>query len=61
VTLQTLVQAIKSVLAAFAGIQSNDQRKKDFEQGSWGTYIVVGLVLTIVLVFVLILLVSAIL
>lgn len=59
--LQNLVQAIKSVLAAFAGIQSNEQRKKDFDQASWGTYIIVGIILTAFFVFFLIFLVSAIL
>ena len=30
----TITQVIKSVLAAAIGVQSNDNRQKDFEQGS---------------------------
>ena len=57
----TIIQVVKSVLSAFVGVQSEDNRKKDFEQGSLSTYVIAGIVFTIVFVGGLILLVSAVL
>jgi len=54
----TITQVIKSVLAAFIGVQSEDNRKKDFEQGSLSTYIIAGLIFTIFFVAAIIFLVS---
>jgi hypothetical protein len=57
----TITQVIKSVLAAAIGVQSNDNRQKDFEQGSLSTYIIAGVVFTVLFVLGLIFLVSSIL
>ncbi|MDD1627862.1 MAG: DUF2970 domain-containing protein [Methylococcaceae bacterium] len=54
----TITQIVKSVLAAFIGVQSEDNRKKAFEQGSFSTYIIVGLICTILFVVVVASLVS---
>jgi Protein of unknown function (DUF2970) len=56
----TITQVIKSVLSAFIGVQSDENRKKVFEQGSPSTYIIAGLIFTILFVGAIILLVSAI-
>ena len=55
----TLTQVFKSVLAAFIGVQSEANRKKDFEQGSLSTYIIAGLIFTVFFVAAIIFLVSA--
>ncbi|MGR9051675.1 MAG: DUF2970 domain-containing protein [Gammaproteobacteria bacterium] len=54
----TIIQVIKSVLAAAAGIQSNDNREKDFAHGSLPIYIVAGLIFTVLFVLVISFLVS---
>lgn len=41
---------ISSVLAAGFGIQSQKNRERDFENGSPGDYIVVGIIFVVVLV-----------
>ncbi|MDD5578683.1 MAG: DUF2970 domain-containing protein [Methylobacter sp.] len=55
---QTIIQVIKSTLSAFIGVQSTANRKQDFEHGSLTTYIIAGLIFTIVFVVGLIFLVS---
>ncbi|MBE0507835.1 MAG: DUF2970 domain-containing protein [Marinospirillum sp.] len=40
-----MLQVIKSVLAAFFGVQSEKNRQRDFQQSSPLPYILVGLVL----------------
>jgi hypothetical protein len=57
----TITQIIKSVLAAAIGVQSDDNRQKDFEQGSLSTYIIAGVVFTVLFVCGLVFLVSTIL
>jgi hypothetical protein len=54
----TITQVIKSVLAAAIGVQSDKNRQNDFEQGSLSTYIIAGLIFTVVFVFALVFLVS---
>jgi hypothetical protein len=54
----TITQVFKSVLAAFMGVQSEANRKKAFEQGSLSTYIVAGLICTILFVIAVVSLVS---
>ena len=54
----TITQVIKSVLAAFIGVQSEANRKKDFEQGSLSTYVIAGLIFTVFFVAAIIFLVS---
>jgi hypothetical protein len=43
-------QVISSVFAAAFGVQSNKNRERDFTQGKPATYIIVGLVFTILFV-----------
>ncbi|WP_136254472.1 DUF2970 domain-containing protein [Onishia niordana] len=43
-------QVLKSVLAAFFGVQKDQQRKKDFEEGRPTAFIIVGLLMALVLV-----------
>ena len=57
----TFIQIVKSVLAAFVGVQSDNNRQQDFAQGKLSTYVIAGIIFTLVFVGGLILLVSAIL
>jgi hypothetical protein len=57
----TIIQTIKSILAAFIGVQSEQNRKIDFEQGSLTIYILAGLAFTIAFVCALVFLVSRVL
>jgi Protein of unknown function (DUF2970) len=57
----TIIQTITSILAAFVGVQSDKNRKVDFEQGSLTTYVVGGLIFTVVFVATLIFVVSKVL
>ncbi len=57
----TIIEIVKSVFAAFIGVQSNANRQKDFTEGSLKTYIVVGILFTIAFIATLIFVVSAIL
>lgn len=50
-----------SILAAFVGVQSDKNRKLDFEQGSLTTYVVGGLIFTVLFVATLIFVVSRVL
>jgi len=45
-----LLEVLKSVLAAFFGVQSNRTRERDFTHGKPVHYILVGLLATVVLV-----------
>ena len=56
----TITQVFKSVLAAFIGVQSEENRKKDFEHGSLSTYIIGGIIFTVLFVSAIIFLVSTI-
>jgi len=56
----TIIQVVKSVLAAFIGVQSEANRKKDFEQGSLLTYVIAGLIFTALFVVAIIFIVSTI-
>jgi len=56
----TITQVFKSVLAAFIGVQSEANRKKDFEHGSLSTYVIAGLIFTALFVVAIIFLVSTI-
>ncbi len=55
----TIVQVLKSVLAAFAGIQSGKNRALDFTEGKVSHYIVAGLVVIVAFIFTLVFIVSA--
>lgn len=43
----SLWQTIRSVLAAFMGVQSEENRQKDFSSGSYTRFVVVGLIATL--------------
>lgn len=53
-----ILNVIKSVLAAAIGVQSDQNRKKDFEEGSLSSYIIAGLIFTILFILALSFLVS---
>lgn len=48
----TLLQVIGSVLAAAFGVQSNKNRERDFQAGSWRIFLVVGVIGTILFVLI---------
>ena len=54
----TITQVVKSVLAAFIGVQSETNRKKDFEHGSLSTYVIAGFIFTVLFVAAIIFIVS---
>lgn len=56
-----LWQVFYSTLAAFFGVQSNENRQRDFQSHSPLPYIIMGIMLAIILVVSLILLVSQVL
>ncbi|MBB3330568.1 hypothetical protein BDK63_001434 [Halomonas campaniensis] len=41
---------VKSVLAAFFGVQREERRREDFEKGRPGAFILVGIVMALLLV-----------
>jgi hypothetical protein len=45
-----LLSHIGSVLAAFFGVQSDKARERDFTKGKPSTYIILGIVLTVVFI-----------
>ena len=46
----SLISVVKSILAAAIGVQSDKNRTRDFEQGSPLTFIVAGIVFTLVFI-----------
>jgi hypothetical protein len=58
---QSIIQAIKSVLAAFIGVQSDKNRQADFEHGSLKNFIIAGLIFTALFVAAVIFVVSRVL
>ena len=58
---QSFLQLIKSVLAAFIGVQSDKNRQADFEQGSMKSFIVGGVIFTALFVCLVIFVVSKVL
>jgi hypothetical protein len=57
----SFIDVVKSVLASFFGVQSDENRKRDFQQGSPAQFIIVGLVLTVLLIVGMIMIVKLIL
>ncbi|WP_411728386.1 DUF2970 domain-containing protein [Methyloglobulus sp.] len=57
----TIIQMIRSILAAFIGVQSDKNGQSDFERGSLTTYVIAGLVFTIAFVSALVFVVSRVL
>ena len=60
-TKPTLWQVIKSVLAAFFGVQSSTARERDFTKGNPWAYIIVGLVAVTLFVLTLVVVVKLVL
>jgi len=54
----TLKQVIQSVLAAFIGVQSKENRQRDFEHGSLSSYLIVGAIATVLFILMLVAIVS---
>lgn len=54
----TLLEVIRSILAAAIGVQSEKNRERDFQQGSPGVYIIVGFIGTLLLILLLVIIVS---
>jgi hypothetical protein len=57
----TIIQVVKSVIAAAIGVQSSENRKNDFEQGSLITYVVVGVIFTLIFIGMIVFIVSLVL
>lgn len=51
-------ETFKSVAAAFFGVQSNKNRKKDFSQGKLCHFIIVGIISVVIFITVLIFIVN---
>jgi hypothetical protein len=49
----SLKDTLKSVAAAFLGVQSNESRKRDFSQGKLSQFIIVGIAYVILFITVL--------
>lgn len=57
----TLLQVIGSVLSAAIGVQSDANRERDFTQGSFKTFVIVGLLFAVAFVVGLLAIVNAVL
>lgn len=55
----SLLHVVKSVIAAAIGVQSNKNREIDFQHGSLPVYITVGLIATVLFIFTIVKVVSA--
>jgi len=53
-----LLHVIKSVIAAGIGVQSNKNREIDFEHGSLSSYLIAGLIATLLFILTLVFIVS---
>ena len=51
-------QTIKSVASAFLGVQSNKNRERDFNQGKFSHFVIVGLFAVILFILTLVAIVS---
>jgi hypothetical protein len=47
VEMKDWVRAVLSVLSAFLGVQSEENRVRDFEQGRFSVFVVAGLLMTV--------------
>ena len=54
-----LLRVVQSTLAAAIGVQSKENRERDFEEGNAGTFIVAGLLFTVLFVATIVVVVSA--
>ncbi len=46
----SIISVIFSVMSAFFGVQSNKNRERDFKHGNFKTFVIVGLIATIVFI-----------
>lgn len=54
-----ILRVVQSTLAAAIGIQSKKNRERDFEEGNAGTFIVAGILFTVLFVATIVVVVSA--
>ena len=54
-----LLRVVQSTLAAAIGVQSKENRECDFEEGNAGTFIVAGVLFTVLFVATIVVVVSA--
>jgi hypothetical protein len=54
----SILQVLKSVLSAFVGIQSKENRELDFSQGKFSHYVIVGVIVTVLFIATLVFAVS---
>lgn len=54
-----LIRIVQSTLAAAIGVQSKENRERDFEEGNAGTFIVAGVLFTVLFVATIVVVVSA--
>jgi hypothetical protein len=54
-----LLRVVQSTLAAAIGVQSKENRERDFEAGNAGTFIVAGVLFTVLFVATIVVVVSA--
>ena len=54
-----ILRVVKSTLAAAIGVQSKKNRERDFEEGNAGTFIVAGILFTVLFVATIVVVVSA--
>ncbi|HCT99679.1 MAG TPA: hypothetical protein DF614_06370 [Methylococcaceae bacterium] len=57
----TVIDVAKSIFAAAIGVQSNKNRERDFQHGSFSSYVIGGVIFTIAFIFVIVLIVSLVL
>ena len=55
--IRSMLAVIQSVLAAFLGVQSEEKRLQDFRKTSPWPYLITGIVMTLLLIFLLVVLV----
>ena len=55
--IRSMFAVIQSVLAAFLGVQSEEKRQQDFRKSSPWPYLITGIVMTLLLIFLLVVLV----
>ena len=54
-----ILRVVQSTLAAAIGVQSKKNRERDFEEGNTGTFIVSGILFTVLFVATIVVVVSA--
>jgi len=54
-----LFDVVKSVLSAFVGVQSDDNRERDFNKGNASDYIIVGIIFIVIFIITLMMVVSS--